>query len=300
MKYIGQLSLRVIIAMMIIIAGISCSDIVSSDKKILLWPEGAPGAKGRKDQDKPSLTVYLPRETGPTMAAVVICPGGAYARLSMGHEGHSVAKWLNSLEVAGIVLKYRLPKDGYIHPAPLQDAQRAIGIVRSKAAEWNLNVNKIGIMGFSAGGHLASTVGTHFHCGRKEGLDPIDQISCRPDFMILIYPIITMQEFTHNGAKRNLLGTSPDQKLVDNLSNELQVTSETPPTFLVHTSDDKVVLSENSVNFYLALRKAGVSAELHIYNKGGHGFGIGKAKSVVGASWQNRCSDWMRAQGIID
>jgi acetyl esterase/lipase len=273
-----------------------------SPKVELLWPDGAPGAKGREDGDKPSLTIYLPPLEKATGAAVVICPGGGYGHLAMDHEGHQIAQWLNSFGVAGFILKYRHRNSGagYGHPAPLQDAQRAVRMVRSRAKEWNVDSGRIGILGFSAGGHLASSAGTHFQKRYSPAEDAIDRFSCRPDFMILIYPVISFTEWcAHSGSRRNLLGKNPDKELVENLSNERRVTPETPPTFLVHANDDKGVPSENSVYFYLALRKAKVPAEMHIYEKGGHGFGLGK-KNTPESSWPLRCQQWMRARGLLD
>jgi acetyl esterase/lipase len=273
-----------------------------SNKTVLLWPEGAPGAKGTEDGDKPSLTIYLPPKDKANGTAVVICPGGGYGHLAMDHEGHQIAQWLNSLGVAGFILKYRHRNSGagYGHPAPLLDAQRAVSTVRSRAKEWNVNPDRIGILGFSAGGHLASTAGTHFHRGKPDAKDPIDRAGCRPDFMVLIYPVISMIEWcAHSGSRRNLLGNNPDEKLVENLSNERQVTPETPPTFLVHTHEDKGVPAENSIYFYLALRKAKVPAEMHLYQKGPHGFGLGQNHGAV-KSWPKRCADWMRGLGLLD
>jgi len=220
----------------------------------------------------------------------------------MDHEGHQIAQWLNSLGVAGFILKYRHRNSGagYGHPAPLRDAQRAIRMVRSGAKEWNIDPGRIGILGFSAGGHLASTAGTHFDKGKANAEDPIDRAGCRPDFMILIYPVISLAEWcAHAGSRQNLLGDKPDRDLVENLSNEKQVTPQTPPTFLVHTSEDKGVPAENSIYFYLALRKAKVPAEMHIYQKGPHGFGLGKKHGAV-SSWPVRCADWMRGLGLLD
>ena len=268
----------------------------------LLWPNGAAGAKGADDGDKPTLTIYLPSKEKATGAAVVICPGGGYGHLAMDHEGHQVAQWLNSLGVAGFILKYRHRNSGagYGHPAPLQDAQRAIRMVRSGAKRWNIEPGRIGILGFSAGGHLASTAGTHFDKGKAEAKDPIERVSCRPDFMVLVYPVISLSEWcAHSGSRRNLLGDNPDKKLVEDLSSEKQVTAETPPTFLVHTYEDKGVPAENSIYFYLALRKAKVEAEMHIYEKGRHGFGLGKKTDAV-SSWPVRCADWMRGRGLLD
>ena len=268
----------------------------------LLWSDGAPGAKGSADGDKPSLTIYLPAKDKANGSAVVIFPGGGYGHLATDHEGHQIAEWLNWLGIAGFIVKYRHSASGagYGHPAPLQDAQRAVRMVRSGAKKWNLDPDRIGIIGFSAGGHLASSAGTHFQHRYSEVKDEIDRTSCRPDFMILMYPVVSFAEsFTHKGSRRNLLGNDPADDLVKNLSNEKQVTPETPPTFLVHADDDKVVPPENSIYFYLALKKANVPAEMHIYEKGGHGFGPGAGKGAV-SSWMLRCSDWMRARGLLD
>lgn len=268
----------------------------------LLWPDGAPGAKGVEEGDKPVLTLYLPPKEKANGAAVVIFPGGGYGHLAMDHEGRQIAEWLNSLGVAGFIVQYRHRKSGagYGHPAPLQDAQRAIRMVRSRAGQWNVDPNRIGIIGFSAGGHLASSLGTHFQTRYYEATDAIDQASCRPDFMILMYPVISFTEwYTHKGSRANLLGEAPDENLIENLSNEKQVTPKTPPTFLALADDDKVVPPENSISFYLALRKAGVPVEMHIYEKGGHGFGPGAGKGSV-SSWMRRCADWMQGRGLLD
>lgn len=267
-----------------------------------LWTGGAPGAKGSEDGDKPKLTIYLPAKERATGAAVVICPGGGYGHLAMDHEGHQIAQWLNSFGVAGFILQYRHRKSGagYGHPAPLQDAQRAVRIVRARPKEWNVDPARIGILGFSAGGHLASSAGTHFQNHYSEVKDSIDKVSCRPDFMILIYPVISFTEWcTHKGSRRNLLGDNPPKKLVENLSNEKQVIAQTPPTFLVHGNDDTGVPPENSIFFYLALRKAKVPAEMHIYENGRHGFGLGRKFGAV-SSWPVRCEDWMRGRGLLD
>lgn len=273
-----------------------------SHKVELLWPDGAPGAKDNNDGDKPTLTIYLPAKDKATGAAVVICPGGGYGHLAMDHEGHQIARWFNSFGVAGFILKYRHSRSGagYRHPAPLQDAQRAVRMVRSGAKRWNIDPGRIGIMGFSAGGHLASSAGTHFQNRYSDAKDVIDRQSCRPDFMILMYPVVSFTEsFTHKGSRKNLLGENPDSELVENLSNEKQVTTETPPTFLVHANDDKPVPPENSIAFYLALRKANVPAEMHIYEKGGHGFGLGK-QNTAESSWSVRCEDWLKKRGLLD
>lgn len=291
-----------LVCIIIAIASITSAAAQSPHEVVLLWPDGAPGAKGSDDGDKPSLTIYLPAEEKANGAAVVICPGGGYGHLAMDHEGHQIAQWLNSLGVAGFILKYRHSRSGagYGHPAPLQDAQRAIRMVRSRAKQWNVDLRRVGIIGFSAGGHLASSAGTHFQMRYSEARDAIDKFSCRPDFMILGYPVISFTEwFTHSGSRKNLLGNDPDPKLVENFSNEKQVTSETPPTFLVFADDDKVVPVENGIYFYLALRKAEVPAEMHIYEKGGHGFGPGVGKGAC-SSWMPRCADWMKGRGLFE
>jgi len=244
----------------------------------LLWPDGAPGAKGDQEGDKPSLTIYLPPEEKAAGTAVVICPGGGYGGLAMGHEGHQIAQWLNSFGVSGFILKYRHRNSGagYGHPAPIQDAQRAIRTVRGGAGHWGVDPNRIGILGFSAGGHLASSVGTHFNRSYYANVDDLDQLSCRPDFLILGYPVISFTEwYRHTGSMRNLLGEDPDQAMQELFSNEKQVSAETPPSFLIHTYEDKAVPPENSIYFYLALRQAKVPAEMHIYLKGRHGVGLG-------------------------
>ena len=290
------------IAAMSLAAMAAVENAASPKKEELLWPDGAPGAKGSEEGDKPTLTIYLPPKEKATGAAVVICPGGGYGFLAMDHEGHQIAQWLNSLGVAGFILKYRHRNSGagYGHPVPLQDAQRAIRTVRSRANEWNIDPNRIGILGFSAGGHLASTAGTHFDKGQADAQNPIERVSCRPDFMILIYPVISFTEwYVHTGSRQNLLGDNPDKNTLESLSNEKQVTPETPPTFLVHADDDSGVPPENSIYFYLALRKAKIPAEMHIYQRGGHGFGLGKKDSAA-SGWPVCCAAWMRERGLLD
>jgi len=263
----------------------------------LLWPKGAPGAKGDTDKDKPTLTLLPAAPEANSGAAVIICPGGGYGAVMMSYEGEDAGRWLNTKGVSAFVLNYRHAGRGYHEPAPLEDVQRAVRIVRSRAGEWKLDPKKIGVMGFSAGGHLASTAGTHFDVGRKEADDSIEQQSCRPDFMILVYPVVTMtQPFTHGGSRNNLLGPNPDEKLVEKYSNEKQVTADTPPAFIVASTADKVVPAENSVNFYLALRQAKVPAELHVFEQGSHGFGLAQQYKTVGA-WPNLCYEWLLSHG---
>ena len=267
---------------------------------VLLWPNGAPGALGSDDSDKPSLTIFLPAEYQAVMhTGVVVCPGGGYGGLASNHEGRQVANWLNSLGIAAFVLKYRLgPR--YHHPVELGDAQRAIRLVRTHAADYGVVPDRIGIMGFSAGGHLASTAGTHFDAGNPGDADPIQRAASRPDFLVLGYPVISFTTpYTHQGSLKNLLGDHPDPKLVENLSNELQVTAQTPPTFLFQTNADRSVPAENSVLFYLALRKAGVPAEMHIFERGPHGVGLALGDPAL-AMWPALLANWFRERGLLN
>ncbi|RXP46878.1 alpha/beta hydrolase [Lutibacter sp. HS1-25] len=241
----------------------------------------------------PTLTVFFPDKENSTGTAVVICPGGGYSHLAIDKEGFKVAKWFNSLGIAAFVLKYRLPSDSIMKNkavGPLQDAQEAIRVVRRNAKKWNINNDKIGVMGFSAGGHLAATLSTHYN---EVVYKVSDETSAKPNFSILIYPVISMlNEVTHNGSKINLLGKSPSDLLIEKFSNELQVNTETPPTFLIHATDDGAVPVENSINYYLQLKKNKVSAELHVYQKGGHGFGLGV--NNTSQYWTSDCENWLR------
>lgn len=268
----------------------------AEDMTIELWSGGAPEAKGDKDRDRPSISVFLPDTPASNRPAVVICPGGAYGALMMGYEGTDVAKWLHKQGIAGIVVKYRV--NPYRHPVPLMDAKRAMRLVRSKAAVWKLNPKKIGIMGFSAGGHVASTVGTHFDEGDSGAEDPVEKQSCRPDFMVLIYPVITMGEKSHGGSRANLLGNKPAAADLELLSNEKHVSDKTPPTFLAHARTDKSVPVENSSMFYSALKARHVPAELLELPEGAHGLGCGRGP--LWAQWQAKCLDWFRKQGILN
>jgi acetyl esterase/lipase len=263
-----------------------------------LWPEGAPGAKGNDPKlDVPTITLYRPASQA-TGASVVICPGGGYGGLAMSYEGVDVARWLNGFGVTGVVLQYRLAPR-YHHPAMLDDAARAIRTVRARANEWGLDPKRVAILGFSAGGHLASTAGTHFDAGKPDAADPVERQSSRPDRLILIYPVIALATpFGHAGTKRNLLGDDPPAGLVASLSNETQVTKDTPPTFLVHTDGDTAVPAENSLLFAMALRKAHVPLELHVFEKGRHGLGLGGGDAAF-AAWPKLCEAWLRVQGFV-
>ena len=267
----------------------------SPEPPVILWPGGAPGALGTEPVDIPTLTPYLPAKEQATGAAIIVCPGGGYEHLS-DREGGPIAERLNAMGITAFVLKYRLgPR--YHHPAPLEDAARAIRLVRARAAEWKINPQRIGILGFSAGGHLASTIGTHFDAGKPDSPDPIARVNSRPDVMILIYPVITMKDATHAGSKKNLLGPDPSADLLTLLSNEEHVTKETPPTFLVHTMTDTSVPVENSLAFVAALRKAGVPFELHLYERGPHGFALGGNDPIL-TTWPDRLADWLRLRGF--
>jgi acetyl esterase/lipase len=272
-----------------------------------LWTAKVPLAVGESDADKPTLAVYLAPKEKATGAAVVICPGGGYGFLAADHEGKQVAEFFNGLGVHAFVLKYRIvtkDRPGPLGKAPLTDAQRAIRLVRARAADYGVDAGKVGICGFSAGGHLASTAATHFDDGAKDAEDPIDRVSCRPDFCVLGYPVISMETgVTHAGSRTNLLGKEPDPKLVEEFSNEKHVTAKTPPTFIFQTDEDTAVPAENAVRFYLALRKAKVPAELHVYEKGRHGVGLDRDPKWTGgntytAGWPDRLADWLKLRKV--
>jgi acetyl esterase/lipase len=273
-----------------------------------LWADKAPHAVSDSKWDKPSLAVFPAPTEKATGAACVICPGGGYGFLADDHEGKQVAEFFNKLGVSAFVLQYRIvqkDRPGPLHSAPLEDAQRAIRYVRANAADYKIDAKRIGLMGFSAGGHLASTAGTHFDAGKPDAADSIDRVSCRPDFLILAYPVVSMEDgVTHGGSKKNLIGVNPDPKLVEYYSNDKQVTAETPPTFIFHTSADTGVFPENSLRFYLALKKAKVPAELHMYEKGRHGVGLGTDPKWTGgeksvATWGDRLTDWLGVRGVV-
>jgi acetyl esterase/lipase len=265
---------------------------------IPLWAGTAPGALGTEDSDIPAITVFLPRNLVPNTPAVIVCPGGGYVSLATNHEGRQVASYLNSLGIAAFVLRYRLgPR--YHHPIELGDAQRAIRTLRAHAAEWRLDPARIGIMGFSAGGHLAVSAGTHFDAGKPGAADIAESAGSRPDFVVLGYPVVSMTEaWTHRGSRTNLLGDNPDTELARTLSGENAVTKETPPTFIFQTNADTTVPAENSVYYYLALRKAGVPAEMHIFEKGPHGVGLANDDPAL-SEWSKLLANWFRVHGVI-
>jgi acetyl esterase/lipase len=273
-----------------------------------VWPDGAPDSNGItlpeekydgvrvRNVTEAEMYVFLPEKDKNTGTAVVICPGGGYQILAMDHEGYNIAQWLAERGVAGIVLKYRMP-NGH-HQIPSGDARRAMRTVRANAKEWAIDPAKIGISGSSAGGHLASTVGTRFDAGDAASADPVERFSSRPDFMLLLYPVISFnEEFGHMGSRRNLIGDGNDWKMVHKYSNELHVTSETPPTFLVLADDDKSVVPRNSIEFYAALKANNIPSEMHIFQKGGHGFGM-RNNNIPADNWPHLFMDWLKALGF--
>jgi acetyl esterase/lipase len=282
-----------------------------SQEVIKIWPDGAPGSKtdpsyienittseGRvmrcERVTTPDITVFPAPAGKANGAAVLICPGGGYGALAFDHEGNAVAKWLNNNGFAGIILKYRLPSDRIMvnkSTGPLQDAQEAMRIIRRNASKWNIDPSKVGVLGFSAGGHLASTLSTHYN---EHVYDIKDNVSARPDFSILIYPVISFDTLiAHRGSMNNLIGINPPAELVRRFSNELQVTAETPPSFLVHSTDDRGVPVNNSIRYYESLLKNGVIAEMHIFRKGGHGYGLAP-KGGTESAWPELCMNWLR------
>ena len=274
-------------------ATISIANFARAESEIPLWPDGAPGALGTAPKDISTITPFLATGTNASGAAMVILPGGAYAMLA-GHEGKGYADWLVTNGITCFVVKYRLGTSGYRHPRMLEDAARAVRTVRARAEEWKIDPQRVGIMGSSAGGHLASTLLTHFDAGIPDAKDSIDKQSSRPNLGILCYPVISMGKNTHQGSKNNLLGDKPADELVEALSNELQVTKNTPPCFIWHTWEDKAVKVENSLEFAMALQRAGVPYDLHVYQKGPHGIGLGKNHP-----WANDCIFWLKAQKFV-
>ena len=298
-------NLQLLIILMFISTGL-----MAQTKVLKVWPDGAPNDNGVTEPEEKydgirvrnvseaEMYVYLPEKEKNTGAAVVICPGGGYRIEAMDHEGHDIATFLQEKGIAGIVLKYRLPYSH--HEIPSCDARRTIRTVRNNAKEWGINPDKIGIAGSSAGGHLASTAGTVFDSGNKESSDPVEQQSCRPDFMLLLYPVISMdEEFGHMGSRANLIGEGHDKALIRKYSNELNVNEQTPPTFLVLADDDKAVPPRNSIEFYSALKRYDVPAEMHIFQQGGHGFGIRK-NNLPADQWPELFYTWLKARNIVE
>ena len=273
----------------------AASAVAAEPLRLTLWPDEAPLGEGKSEKVKVAITVHLPAPEKATGTAMVICPGGGYGGRVVEGEGHGIARWLNAHGIAGVVLEYRLPAGNYHRP--MLDAQRAIRVVRSHAAEWKINPRRIGIVGFSAGGHLASTAGTHFDAGNDKSADPVERLSCRPDFMVLVYPVITMGEKSHGGSRKNLLGATPSAELIDLFSNEKQVTAKTPPAFLTHARTDAVVPVAHSQMFHEALKAKGIAAELQEFPKGNHGYNGYKGEEWD--AWQKRSLEWLGERGLL-
>jgi acetyl esterase/lipase len=288
---------------------------IAQQKTMNIWPGGIPGlvlndsyveksTTGEgfitrfEKTTNPMLYIFLPPREKATGTAVLICPGGGYGALAFGHEGNAIASWLNDNGIAGIILKYRLPSDLIMKDksvGPLQDAQEAMRIIRRNAAIWNIDPKKVGVIGFSAGGHLASTLSTHY---AEKVYDVTDTVSARPDFSLLIYPVITMDaSFTHAGSRRNLIGENPSDDAIKRFSNELQVNEQTPPAFMVHSADDQTVPVKNSIVYYEQLVRYKIPSELHIFQKGGHGYGLGGSRDTQSA-WPGLCINWLKASGF--
>ena len=247
---------------------------------------------------EPVLDIYHAKGENRTGAAVLICPGGGYGALAYEHEGIQIAKWLNDHGITGIILRYRMFP--YHHPVPMTDVQRAMQTVRANAANWALDPGRIGVLGFSAGGHLASTASVHVTDAEPDAKDAILRVSSRPDFAVLIYPVITMREWGHPGSRRNLLGTEPSEELTELLSNEEHVDAKTPPTLLVHSKDDEAVPIKNSERYLAALKENGVPGKLLVYNTGGHGYGLGRAADHETAAWPGACISWLATIDVIE
>lgn len=281
------------------LGSLNATENTTEPKTIRLWEGAAPGAVGTQEQDVPTAIVYLPKPSKEPTGAIVIFPGGGYGHLAMDHEGHQIAKWANDMGLAGVIVSYRHRGRGYGHPAPLLDAQRAIRLTRYHAKEWNIDPKKVGVLGFSAGGHLTTTVLTHFDAGQTEAEDPIDRQSCRPDFGVVCYAVVAFgEDYVHKGSVKNLLGENPDPELVQSLSNAKQVTDQTPPCFVWHTQEDQTVPVENGLDFYAALVKCKVPSELHVFPAGRHGIGLGA--STPGASqWPELCRNWLQRLGVV-
>lgn len=294
---------------------LSGTNIYAQNSVLKVWPDGVPGAiqndtyveksvvadgnaTSFEKVTDPSIYIFLPPAEKATGTAVLICPGGGYGMLAFNHEGFAIARWLNDNGIAGIILKYRLPSDIIMKDksvGPLQDTQEAMRIIRRNASEWKINPLKIGVIGFSAGGHLASTISTHYS---EKVYEMKDTISARPDFSLLIYPVISFDtSITHAGSRKNLIGRNPSEDAVSHFSNELQITEKTPPAFLVHSADDKVVPVNNSIVYFEGLQKNNIPSELHIYQKGGHGYGLSINRGTQ-SSWPELCLHWLKESGF--
>lgn len=291
-------NLRWSVTALFLFAAFTCctaSSIAAEPLRLSIWTDEASLGGGKSEKVKVPITVHLPQPELATGTAIVICPGGGYGGRVVEGEGHGIARWLNSHGIAGVVLEYRLPGGNYHRP--MLDAQRAMRVVRSHAVEWKLDPRRVGIMGFSAGGHLASTIGTHFDAGDEKSEDPVERQSCRPDFMVLVYPVITMGEKTHGGSRNNLLGPNPSARLMEFLSNETQVTDKTPPAFLTHARTDAVVPVAHSQMFHAALKAHGVPVELQEFPKGNHGYNGYRGEEWD--AWQKRSLEWLGERGLL-
>jgi acetyl esterase/lipase len=273
--------------------GLCSSPASAAPERISLWNGKAPVGEGKTGNGDAFITVHRPSK--PNGTSMVICPGGAYGVLVSGAEGHGIAKWLNQHGITGIVLQYRLPRGNRF--LPLLDAQRAIRLTRARAADWGCDPKKVGIIGFSAGGHLASTAATHFDSGKSNAPDPVNRQGCRPDFAILVYPVITMGRKTHGGSRANLLGRSPTAEIVKYYSNEKQVTAETSPTFLTHAKDDRLVSADNSRLFYAAMKAHKVRGKYLELPRGGHG--LNGYKGPMWDAWQTQSLRWLADEKLV-
>jgi len=316
MRVLKSVMTFVVLAILAMQVTCAAAEDLPAPTEMPLWEGPAPGGLDIAEQEKatklgkgkmrsgwvtavtqPTLTIYSPTKEKRNGTAIVICPGGGYGGLAIDKEGHEFARWFQERGVVGAVLKYR--HKPFKHPVPLDDAQRALRILRSHAEEWHLDANRLGIMGFSAGGHLAASAGTHDDLGDPAAKDPIDRVSCHADFMVLVYPVISMQDgLTHGGSRKNLLGENPSEDLIELLSNERQITDKTGQTFLVHAGDDKAVVVENSWEFYSSLKKHNVPAELHIFERGGHGFGM-RTLDLPVDDWPQLLEAWLKNRGLL-
>lgn len=306
-----QLVLRALALTLTMTAILHGARAVDPVKEIPLWPTGHPGNAGGEptvagspewlefDKDNPSITPFLPEPDKRTGSAVVVCPGGGYGHHAMDHEGLAIAEWLRARGVAGIVLRYRCGGGKNQQPAPLQDVQRAIRTVRSRASEWGIDPERVGVLGSSAGGHLASCAATMFDDGQADAADPVERLSSRPEFAVLLYPVISMEkDVTHGGSRDNLLGKDPSDELVAQWSTDQRVTEKTPPTIIIYATDDKAVPVKNGLLFYEALLKHHVPAEMHIWESGGHGFGLRNGDRPVD-KWTEQLEPWLRVHKLI-